>query len=119
MESVEREIRGRAQALNDIAASALDGLSEEKVRPHRMFHLNVWTYIMSIPLEPAGVQRCPACEGRLCGVCGQCHDIDRRDYLHQPACPLEKSTPKGDSPCNAWYEAYFYLRLAGEAILRE
>ena len=60
------------------------------------------TYIPTIPLTPAGMPCCPACESVLYGACGHCHMLDVVPFS-QPECPNDNDDMGAD--CAAWYQA--------------
>jgi uncharacterized protein with PIN domain len=51
------------------------------------FRDKVAEFIDSIPLDPSKLKHCQACEGVLCGLCGRCHEMDRKHWHHSVACP--------------------------------
>ncbi len=60
------------------------------------------TFMPTIPLDPAGMPYCPACESALCGACGHCHMLDVVPFS-RPICPLDNDDMGAD--CAAWYQA--------------
>lgn len=73
-----------------------------------LFRDRVASYIDSIPLDPTKLKSCPACEGVLCGLCGKCHELDRKDWHTSPACPIAQHIHQDDL-CVAWAYAYIFL----------
>jgi hypothetical protein len=65
-----------------------------------------------------GMKYCPACESALCGICGQCHELDHEFLFIGPHCPMAVET-SGLSPCVAWSWAYLFLRRAEKALSGE
>ena len=78
-----------------------------------LFRDKVADSIESIPDGFVGMKHCPACEGVLCGICGKCHELDRRDWRRDPACPQAHYMRDTDeTDCLAWTYAYHFLKDA-------
>ncbi len=116
----EEEIRERALTRNDKGRDKdFPGrdkfYTEEKgssVFSDEHFRDKVASFIDSIPLDPTKLKSCSACEGVVCGLCGKCHDLDRKDWHSQdPRCPLLHLMHQGDQ-CRAWVFAYHFLKDA-------
>jgi hypothetical protein len=73
------------------------------------FRDKVASYIDSIPLNPARLKHCPACEGVLCDLCGKCHELDRQDWRVDLACPVAHHMHDEDA-CVTWAYAYLFLK---------
>ena len=58
--------------------------------------------VPTIPLNPAGMPFCPACESVLCGECGHCHMLDAVSFSG-PDCPNDNDDM--GASCAAWYQA--------------
>ena len=82
------------------------------------FYRAIKTHVAEIPLDPRKMQSCPACESVLCGICGACHELDRRFLFVGPTCPVAQETD-GTTPCVAWSWAYLFLKDANEAVAKE
>jgi hypothetical protein len=119
----EEEIREMAHKRNDKgrdkAFPCRDKFyTEEKgssVFSDEHFRDKVASYIDSIPLDPTKLKSCPACEGVLCGLCGKCHDLERKDWHHDPECPAAHHMHQGDL-CSAWVFAYHFLKDASKQV---
>lgn len=79
------------------------------------FYNAIASYMAQIPVNRTGMKYCPACESAACGVCGQCHVLDKELVFLGPECPLEVET-RGTSSCVAWSWGYLFLRQAEKAI---
>lgn len=88
------------------------GRKKKGVTGDPLFRDKVAASIESIPVDFAGMKHCPACEGVSCGVCGKCHDLDRRDWHKNPACPEAHHMLDSDTECVAWSYAYLFLKQA-------
>lgn len=90
-----------------------------------LFRDKIAGYIDSIPLDPAKLKHCQACEGVLCGLCGKCHDLDRKLDKRRPdgefvslPCPAMQHMQMGDG-CVTWVYAYVFLRDADKQAEKE
>jgi hypothetical protein len=116
----EKEI---AHQRNDLGRDVTFPSRDKWYRPSRkrkggfagdpLFRDKVASYIESIPDGFVGMKHCPACEGVLCGICGKCHELDRRSFRSDPACPNARHMlDTDDTDCLAWSYAYLYLKEA-------
>lgn len=103
----ETEIRAFAQSLwNGQRHDKLD----EKYKP---FSALVDRYLQEISIEHGKAPYCPACENRLCGVCGRCHMVDTEFVSFVSQCPgMVEHTSERDPECTAWVFAYRFLDRA-------
>ncbi len=114
---MEQDIREMAHKRNDRgrdpAFPSRDTLYRAKkgsrVLGDEHFRDTVAGYIESIPLDRTMLQSCPACEGVLCGLCGKCHELDRKDWHTSVACPAARHIYQNDR-CVAWSYAYIFLK---------
>ena len=75
-------------------------------------------YIGEIPISRIGLKHCPVCESVSCGVCGQCHENDRRFLFVGMPCPM--AVPNGeDTLCVAWSWAYQFIRDAERVLTKK
>ena len=107
----EEEIRETAHKRNDKGRDKTFP-SRDKFRiGDELFRDRIASHIDSIPLDPAKLKSCPACESVLCGLCGKCHEFDRQSFLVGPTCPCAHHMHQGDL-CVAWAYAYVFLQDA-------
>jgi hypothetical protein len=115
----EEEIRETAHKRNDKGRDktfpSRDKLYKAKkgsrLLGDKLFRDRVASHIDSIPLDPAKLKHCPACESVLCGLCGKCHEFDRKSFHVGPTCPISQHMHQDDL-CVAWSYAYIFLQDA-------
>jgi len=118
----EKEIRERAHQRNDRGRDTTFPSRDKQYRAKKdsrifgdeLFRDKVANYIDSIPLDPARLKHCPACESVLCGLCGECHEFDRKSFRVGPTCPIGHLMHQEDL-CVTWAYAYIFLQDAKRA----
>jgi hypothetical protein len=88
------------QTLQEQAIEWLRGLKSMQDDP--AFFEAACAFVPTIPLKPAGIPYCPACESVLCGACGHCHKLDVVPFS-QPLCPNDNDDM--GASCAVWYQA--------------
>ena len=118
----EDEVRAKAHERNDLGRDPQYPSRDKYYRAMHysrqfgdpLFRDKVAGLIDSIPLNPAMLKHCPACEGVLCGLCGQCHELDRQDWHNGRDCPaVQYLSDEGD--CVVWASAYIFLKDADKS----
>lgn len=100
-------------ALRERATEFLDG---QHITDKAFYHA-IASYLGQIPVDRVGMKCCPACESASCGICGQCHALDKEFVFIGPFCPNEVET-HGTTPCVAWSWAYIFIRKAEKATMQ-
>ena len=108
----EEEIRETAHKRNDKGRDKAVPSRDKNRIGDALFRDRVASHIDRIPLDPAKLKYCPACESVLCGICSKCHEIDRKSFRTGPTCPCAYHLHQGDDLCTAWLYAYIFLQDA-------
>src|SRR5215471_18849753 len=77
---------------DEIRSKAVEFLDGQHV-DDKAFYDAVHTNILAMPTDRTGLKYCPACESAACGVCGQCHQLDKKILFVGANCPQEVTTP--------------------------
>jgi hypothetical protein len=99
---------------NTLRAKALEFLDGQHIQDQQ-FYDAIRDYMAEIPVSRVGLPYCKTCESALCGICGQCHELDHEILFVGLHCPVAVET-HGMSPCVAWSWAYIFLRRAEKAL---
>ena len=86
--------------LQEQSVEWLPGLKSMQDDP--AFFEQALSFVPTIPLNPAGMAYCSACESVLWGACGHCHMLDVVPFS-RPECPLDNDDMGAN--CAAWYQA--------------
>ena len=86
-----------------VQEQAIEWLAGQKsMQDNPAFFKAARAFVPTIPLNPAGMPYCPACESALCGACGHCHMLDVVPFS-RPLCPNDNDDM--GASCAAWYQA--------------
>lgn len=111
----EAAIRKRAHERNDKGRDPIAPGQDKYRIGGDLFRDRIASHIDHIPLNPARLAFCPACESVACGVCGKCHELDRQSFRTGPTCPCARHLYSGDHQsnlCRAWLYALTFVRDA-------